>query len=297
MSKNSQRQAASGAKRPRNSASLEAAWVPITKLKPNPSNTRLHDERSLEGLQASLRQFGQVWPILADKSGMVIAHHGILEALKREGFEEAKVVYAEGMSKAQQRAFVVADNRLAEISAWDEEGLRAELQALADLGFDMDSVGYELAELEAALTEEVERTNALGSLAESFGVPPFTILNCKGGDWQKRKSAWIALGIKSEEGRGENLIGRSPQEIFCFETGMHYDKARKMVTEAIEREGEAFDLGALIAKHRPKGRRNSSDFTKGGAVVEVGKKKSAVSTLLETRAAQKAERIKRSKSP
>ncbi len=87
------------------------------------------------------------------------------------------------------------------------------------------------------------------SLAESFGVVPFSVINAREGWWQDRKRAWLALGIQSEVGRGENLIERSPQELFCHLTGIKYDKARKIVTDAMKRDGDKFDLMALVEAH------------------------------------------------
>jgi len=207
MAKNAH-QSKGAPKRPKSAASMRAAWRALSEIQPNPQNVRLHSDEQVKLLAASIREFGQVWPILVDEGGMIVAHHGVFEALKREGFDEAKVVYVEGLSPDQIRAFVVADNRLAEISQWDEAGLRAELEALVGLGLDMDAVGYEaddLAKLFAIQQQEAQGGN-MGSLARDFGVPPFTVLSARAGIWQERKDAWIALGIRSEEGRGENLL-------------------------------------------------------------------------------------------
>ena len=195
-------------KRPKSAASMEAAWRAVEEIKPNPRNVRLHSSEQVAKIQASLRQFGQVWPILIDGDGMIVAHHGVFEACKAEGYEEVKVTYIEGLSEDQARAFVVADNRLAEISTWDEAALKAELEALQSLDLEMDSVGYAADEITQLLanTDEAERQMEAGTLARQFGVPPFTILNAKSGDWQKRKDGWTALGIRSEEGRGQNLL-------------------------------------------------------------------------------------------
>lgn len=195
-------------KRPKSAASMEAAWRKISDIYPNPKNVRVHSDEQVKLLQASIEEFGQVWPILVDGDGMIVAHHGVFEALKRGAYDEAKVVYVEGLSPEQVRAFVVADNRLAEISKWDEEGLRAELKALSELGLSMDAVGYEAEDLAKllALQQEEEQGGRMGSLAASFGVPPFSVLSARAGIWQDRKDAWLALGIQSELGRGENLL-------------------------------------------------------------------------------------------
>ncbi len=134
---------------------MSAEWRAVSKIKPDPKNVRIHDEGQVDMLRASLREFGQVWPILIRKSGKIVAHHGVYEAAIREGFDEVKVLNVEGMTDDQIRGFMLADNRLAEISTWDEDALKAELEALAELGFDSRTIGYEKTELEKLLTDEV----------------------------------------------------------------------------------------------------------------------------------------------
>ena len=139
--------------RPARTASTEA-WAKIDSLVPDPANARVHDDAQIEKLRASVKQFGQVWPILVGREDhKIICHHGLWEALRAEGFKECKVIYADGLNAEQRRAFALADNRLAEASEWDKAALNAELAALIDLGFDMGSMGWEAEELERLLTQ------------------------------------------------------------------------------------------------------------------------------------------------
>lgn len=105
-----------------------------------------------------------------------------------------------------------------------------------------------------------------GPLSDRFTLPPFTVFDARQGIWQDRKRAWIALGIQSEVGRGDNLIGRSPHDMFSHETGIAYKEAREIVAAAIAEQGDAFDIVALIEKYgrrRSGGRAFGQDFTLG----------------------------------
>jgi len=227
-------------------------------LTPHPKNVRRHSPEQLLEIRASMREFGWTQPILIDEANTILAGHGRREAGLAEGFDEVDVRVARGLSEEQKRAYVLADNQLALNATWDETGLRLELGELHGLGFDIGTLGFSLDAL------ELPRDNAprLGSLAERFGVPPFSVLSAREGWWQDRKRAWLSLGIQSELGRGENLIGRSPQEVFCNATGIHYGEAREIVTKAMEAQGDAFDLNTLIAKH---GGRRPTQAIPGGA--------------------------------
>lgn len=117
--------------------------IEATKLVPYATNARRHSASQIKQLRASLREFGFVNPILIDKNFGVIAGHGRLEAALAEGVKEIPCVFVEHLSEAQKRAYILADNRLAEMASWDEELLRVELEALRELNFDLNLTGFE----------------------------------------------------------------------------------------------------------------------------------------------------------
>ncbi len=186
---------------------------PVGRLKPYDKNSKQHPPEQIEALRASLRTFGFTIPILVREGGTIIAGHGRLEAALLEGFTEVPVIVARGWSDEKCRAYVIADNRLAEMASWDEALLQSELAAIQFDGFDLEAIGFTQADLDAMAEaaapvepepEGLERA-ASGALSHRFGVPPFSVLNAREGWWQDRKAAWVALGIRSEVGRGENL--------------------------------------------------------------------------------------------
>ena len=87
---------------------------------------------------------------------------------------------------------------------WDLERLAIEIAELRASDFDISLIGFSESEIDDLLKADDDSGPGAGSLAERFMIPPFSVLNARGGWWQERKAAWLALGIQSELGRGEN---------------------------------------------------------------------------------------------
>jgi len=183
---------------------------PVAELVPYAKNARTHSEAQIDQICASMREWGFTIPVLIDERGEIIAGHGRIMAASRLGYESVPTMVAEGWSQRQIKAYRLADNQLALNSAWDVTLLAAELEGLSDMSA---LIGFGEGELEAMLKggaadEDQPQTpeEARRTLAERFGLPPFSVLNARDGWWQERKRAWLALGIESELGRGENLL-------------------------------------------------------------------------------------------
>jgi ParB-like chromosome segregation protein Spo0J len=173
------------------------------KLIPYVNNARTHSQHQVAQVAASIREFGFTNPVLIDKDNGVIAGHGRIQAAQKLGLKEVPCIRLEHLTAAQKKAYIIADNKLALNAGWDEELLALELAELGDMGFDLELTGFDEAEIDELLGEEGETTDAgNGSLADRFLLPPFSVLNAREGWWQDRKRAWLAIGIKSELGRG-----------------------------------------------------------------------------------------------
>lgn len=120
----------------------EVKLRPIAELKPSPRNARLHSERQLDQIRASLRDYGWTTAVLVDEEGQIIAGHGRVEAAKREGLTEVPVAVATGWTEAQRRAYALADNRIPLNASWDEAALGVELAELTGLGVDLGTLGF-----------------------------------------------------------------------------------------------------------------------------------------------------------
>ncbi|HXF09096.1 MAG TPA: site-specific DNA-methyltransferase [Candidatus Acidoferrales bacterium] len=132
---------------------------PIDKLLPYARNARQHSDEQIAQIAASIAEFGFVNPILTGADGVLVAGHGRLAAARKLGLSTVPVVVLDHLTPTQRRALVLADNRLAELSTWDDVLLRIELEALQDEGFDLDLTGFDadaLAELLAGEEPEHE---------------------------------------------------------------------------------------------------------------------------------------------
>jgi DNA modification methylase len=121
--------------------------VDINMLVPYARNARTHSKEQISQLRASLREFGFVSPVIIDGEYNIIAGHGRVAAAKEEGYHEVPCVFAENLTEAQKRAYILADNRLALNAGWDDEMLSIELSDLQAEAFDVSLLGFTDAEL------------------------------------------------------------------------------------------------------------------------------------------------------
>ena len=130
---------------------------PLEALIPYARNARTHSDAQVAQIAASIREFGWTNPILVDGDNGVIAGHGRLLAARKLGLGTVPVIELAGLSEAQKRAYVLADNKLALNAGWDEAMLRLEVGDLADLGVDLSLAGFAEAELAGCSTLQPQR--------------------------------------------------------------------------------------------------------------------------------------------
>lgn len=119
----------------------------VTRLIPYARNARTHSDTQVAQIAASIREFGFNNPVLVDSDSGIVAGHGRVLAARKLGLEEVPVIVLPHLSELEKRAYILADNRLAEAAGWDEEMLRLELEALAGEDFDFSVTGFDEAEL------------------------------------------------------------------------------------------------------------------------------------------------------
>tara|TARA_R110002110_G_scaffold52645_2_gene152932 strand:- start:1131 stop:2435 length:1305 start_codon:yes stop_codon:yes gene_type:complete len=152
---------------PKSLRNLTVEALPVSALKPYANNPRTHTKKQIRQIARSIETFGWTNPILIDADGDVMAGHGRLAAAGQLSLETVPVIRIEDMSDAQKRAYVIADNRLAELAGWDDVVLAVELQGLIDidLDFDIEDTGFAMGEIdilidglkEAEAPDEVDR--------------------------------------------------------------------------------------------------------------------------------------------
>lgn len=121
--------------------------VPLEKLVPYVNNARTHSPEQITKLRSSLREFGFVNPVIIDSDYGIIAGHGRVLAAKEEGIREVPCVFADYLTEAQKKAYILADNRMAMDAGWDEELLRIEIEALQGEDFDIGLAGFDADEI------------------------------------------------------------------------------------------------------------------------------------------------------
>lgn len=142
-----------------------------SELSPYGNNARTHTPEQIEKIAASIQEFGFINPIIIDANNGVIAGHARLQAAQSIGLDSVPVLRVEHLTEAQKRAYIIADNRLAEIGTdWDVELLRQELADLGDLGMDLELTGFDDIELGKLFDEHEEPDIKEESYSEVFNI-------------------------------------------------------------------------------------------------------------------------------
>lgn len=188
--------------------------VPVEKLVPYVNNARTHSPEQINKLRSSLREFGFVNPVIIDSDYGIIAGHGRVKAAKEEGIGEVPCVFADYLTEAQKKAYILADNRMAMDAGWDEELLRIEIEALQGEDYDIGLTGFDekdIAELFAG--EDGDARDDDFDVDEELQKPPVS----KSGD------VWLL-------GRHRLICGDSTKEE-TYELLMDGKKANLVVTD------------------------------------------------------------------
>jgi ParB-like chromosome segregation protein Spo0J len=141
-------------------------YLATTSLTPHPRNARKHSRAQIRALAKSIREFGFNSPILINKEKQIIAGHGRWEAAKLNGLPEVPVIPLDHLSAERARAYMLADNKLGDMSSWNDELLATHLKELSELtlDFDIEATGFEPPEIDFRIqsldaTEETEKAD------------------------------------------------------------------------------------------------------------------------------------------
>jgi len=150
---------------------LKLQYVPLSSLKPSPSNPRKYSRKQRRILARSMKTLGFNAPILVDSQNRIISGHARWEAAKLLGLTEVPVIRLDHLSPAQAKAFMVADNKLAELSTWDDQKLVVIFKELRDLALviEIEATGFEPPEIDL-LIQSIEDTEAVDR-ADEFELP------------------------------------------------------------------------------------------------------------------------------
>lgn len=173
--------------------------VATSSLIPFAKNAKKHDAAQVAAIAGSIREFGFNNPVLIDSDNGIIAGHGRVLAAHQLELETVPCLRLSHLTEAQKRAYIIADNRLAEIGGgWDAEMLQSELDALTDEGFSLESIGWEEEVMPKITKEDCE-------IKEINAYPP--------------KVAWFLIRVPIEKtGDIQPLLDHLPLEAKTYST-------------------------------------------------------------------------------
>src|SRR3990167_8425834 len=134
----------------------EIVYKSVKELVPYARNSRTHSDEQVAQIMASIKEFGFTNPILTDGDNGIIAGHGRVMAAQRLGLEEVPTIELSHLTEAQKKAYIIADNKLALNSGWDEDLLQLELIELDELNFDYSKLGFDFDFNENEEVDEIE---------------------------------------------------------------------------------------------------------------------------------------------
>lgn len=137
---------------------MQIIYKKVNDLIPYINNSRTHSEEQVNQIVASINEFGFTNPLLIDEKDNIIAGHGRLLASKKLKMEEVPCIVLSGLTEAQKKAYIIADNKMALNAGWDFNLLSLELENLKELDFDLELTGFSVDEIDGLLNtnEDIE---------------------------------------------------------------------------------------------------------------------------------------------
>jgi ParB-like chromosome segregation protein Spo0J len=190
--------------------------LPIAALRSNPKNPRKHSSRQLKRLAALIREVGFINPVIVDETMMILAGHGRVAAAHQLGLTAIPVIIFDHLTPAQKRAYLIADNRIAEQAGWDRELLAVELGELIELlpaqGLDVTLTGFEVAEIDLLIADMATSPRAPEDVLPTM---PSKVVSRSGDLWQLGTHR-LLCGDAREAGNFAKLMnGSRAAAVFC----------------------------------------------------------------------------------
>jgi DNA modification methylase len=182
---------------------------PIARLTPYAQNARTHGDDQIARIAASLVEYGWTAPVMVTDDGEIVAGHGRLLAAQHLGLDQVPVIRLAHLTPEQVRAYRIADNRLSELSGWDDALLAAELHALNAAGFDLDLTGFEGEDLDRLLAPLDEEDDGLAG-EDTIPEPPEEPVSCPGDLWVLGEHRLLCGDATSDRDVARLLDGARP---------------------------------------------------------------------------------------
>lgn len=147
----------------------------VSDLIPYVNNSRTHSDEQVSQVASSIKEFGFTSPVLIDEQGGLIAGHGRVMAAKKLNLEEVPCITLAGLTEAQKKAYIIADNQLPLNAGWDLDSLRLEIETLQELDFDLDLLGFDEKVLDQLLDIDCELPDLPDGDRDPFQQKTFTL--------------------------------------------------------------------------------------------------------------------------
>jgi hypothetical protein len=194
----------------------------VGNLRPYARNARTHSKKQIKQIATSIERFGFTNPVLISDDNEIIAGHGRVEAAKLLGIENVPTVRLSHLSEGERRAYVIADNKLAQNAGWDREVLAIELQALVDVEFDIELTGFSLAEIDI-LIDEAKESSPVPSGEGDDECPPLpdqaSVVTRAGDVWQLGRHR-LACGDSRNPETLRNLMGNERADLIFTDSAL-----------------------------------------------------------------------------
>lgn len=214
---------------------LKINYIKTSELIPYVNNTRTHSKEQVQQIASSIKEFGFTNPLLLDEQNGIIAGHGRLMAAKLLKMEEVPTIMLSGLTEAQKKAYIIADNKLALNAGWDEELLKIEIENLQEMNFDIDLLGFslhELGELGVGLNDKMQLDESKADEVPEVEDNPVIKL----GDLIEIGNHRLLCGDSTKEddvkrlmdGKKADMVFTDPPYGVSYEGG-HNEKKRKQI--------------------------------------------------------------------
>lgn len=224
-------------------------------LRPYPNNPRKHSDEQINQLVMSISNYGLNQPPVIDENRTILVGHGRVEATKRMGLKLIPCIVVRGLTKAQKKAFVLADNKIAELSKWDNPALKIQFKELDDLHYNLELTGFSSAECDKLIFEEVPTPSIDPEdlTEEDLNITPVSRL---GDLWKLGENHYLLCGSCLDENGFQVLLGRKLAQMIFTDPpyNVHIDghargKGKSKHREFVMASGEMSDLEFIKFLH------------------------------------------------
>ena len=236
---------------------MEIIYKKVDELIPYINNARTHNDEQVSQICASINEYGFTNPLLIDENNSIIAGHGRLLAAKKLKMKEVPCIVLCGLTEAQKKAYIIADNKLALNAGWNDELLKIEFENLKELDFDLNLTGFSADEIDAILDnieddKEIQEDDFDGELPEEP--------KAKLGDIYKLGNHRLMCGDSTKEEDVKKLVGEQKMDLLITDPpyNVDYEGGSGMKIQNDNMSGEEF------YKFLVKAFTNANNFLKDG---------------------------------